>query len=98
MSIVCAKNFAKIIERPHRPRVLTRFKTQNFRTSTIASAARRTPSARVHKRHPRLKALFVSLAIPAESRRKTANCNTISILAPSPRTIIPRYSAAFRAE
>ena len=38
MSIVCAKNFAKIIGRPHRTRVPPRFKTQNCRIATIASA------------------------------------------------------------
>ena len=44
MSIVCAKNFAKIIERPQHTRVPTRFKAQNRRIATIASAARRPPS------------------------------------------------------
>ena len=98
MSIVCAKNFAKIIGRPQRPRVPPRSKAQTCRRALIA--ARRTANAvtRARRHHTRSKTLFVSLKKPAESRCKTANRNTISILAPSPRTIIPCSSAAFCAE
>lgn len=98
MSIVCAKNFAKFIGRPHRTRVPPRLETQTCRRALIA--ARRTANAvtRARRLHTRPKTLFVSLKKPAEIRRGAANRNTISILIPSPRTIIPCSSAVFRAE
>ena len=98
MSIVCAKNFAKFIGRPHRTRVPPRLEAQTCRRALIA--ARRTANAvtRARRHHTRPKTLFVSLKKPAEICRGAANRNTISILIPSPRTIIPCSSAAFRAE
>ena len=61
MSIVCAKNFAKIIGRPHRTRVPPRLEAQTCRRALIA--ARRTANAvtRARRHHTRSKTLFVSL-------------------------------------
>ena len=97
MSIVCAKNFAKIIERPHRPRMRafqgSKSPHCNDRLRRTANAERPSPQTPYATKN--------TFRILEKTRRNppwAANRNTISILILSPRTIIPCSSAAFRAE